>query len=71
MAGTAVTQQSTVSLRRANQILEKGDEDAAEEVLLEEAVTKDMTEEAGPSTTHNTHHRSETLREKWRILAQF
>ena len=44
MAGTAVTQQSPLSLRQANQIQATGDEDAVEEVLLEEAVINDVEE---------------------------
>ena len=71
MAGTAVAQQSPVPLRRANQIHATGDEGAADEVVPEEAVTKDMKEEVEALTAQNKHHRSETSREKWRILAQF
>ena len=43
---TAVTQQSPVPLRQANQIQVMGDKDVAEEVVPEEAVTKDVAEEA-------------------------
>ena len=43
----------------------------AEEVVLEEADTKYVAEELDASTAHNTHNRSETSREKWRILARF
>ena len=49
MAGTAVT--------RANQIQATGDEDAAKEVVPEEAVTKDVAEEADASTAQNKHYR--------------
>ena len=71
MAGTAVTQKSPVPLRRGNQIQATGDEDAAKEVKPEEAVTKNVAEEVDTSTAQHTHHRSETSREKWRILARF
>ena len=71
MAGTAVTQQSHVPLRQANKIQATGDEDAAEEVILQESFTKDVVEEVDASTTQHTHHRSETSREKWRVLARF
>ena len=71
MEGTAVMQQPPVPLIRANQVQATGDEDAAKEVILGEAVTKDVAEEADASTAHNTHHQSGTSREKWRILAQF
>ena len=71
MAGTAVTQQSPVPLRQVNQIQATGDEDAAEEVVPEEAATKDVTEEADASSAHHTHHRSENSREEWGILAGF
>ena len=42
MEGAAVTQKSPVTLRQANQIQATGEEDAAEEVIPEEAVTKDV-----------------------------
>ena len=71
MLGTAVTQQWTVPMRRVDQIQATGDEDAAEESVLEEAVTKDVAEEADSSTARYTHIWSETSREKWRILARF
>ena len=51
MAGTAVTQQSPVPLRRVNKIQATGYEDGAKEVVPEEAVTKDVSEEAGASTS--------------------
>ena len=50
MAETDVTQQSPVPLRRVNQIQARGKEDLAEEVVPEEAVTKDVVEEADAST---------------------
>ena len=66
-----MTQQSPVPLRRANKIQVMGDKGADEEVVPEEAVTKDAAEEADASTAHHTQHRSETSRRKWRILARF
>ena len=57
MAGKAVTQQSTVSLRGANQIEATGYKDAVDEVVPEELVTKDLAEEEDASTAHHTHHR--------------
>ena len=54
-----------------HQIHVTGDYEAAEEVVPEEAVTKNVAEEADDTTAHNTHHQSGTSREKWRILAQF
>ena len=51
-------------LRQSNQIQATGEEDADEEVVPEEAVTKDVAEEAVDSTAQHTHHRSETSREK-------
>ena len=71
MVGTAVTQQSSVPLIRANQVQATGDENAAEEVVTEEAVTKDVADEAEASTAHHTHHQSGTSRDKWNILARF
>ena len=56
MAGTAVTQKSPVPLRRANQIRATGDEDAAKEVVLEEATTKDVAEEVDTSTAQHTNN---------------
>ena len=56
MAGKAVMQQSPVPLRWVNQIQETGDEDAAKEVVPEDAVTKDVLEEVDVSIAHNTHH---------------
>ena len=55
MAGTAVTQQSPVPLRRANQIQATGDKDAVKEFVPEDAVTKDVAEEADASTAQHTH----------------
>ena len=62
MAGTAVTQQSPVPLRRENQIQTTGDEDAAEEVVPEEAETKGEAEEADASTVQHTHHQPENFK---------
>ena len=62
MVGTAGTQQSPVPKRQADQIQATGDEDVAEEVVPEEAVTKDVAEGADTSTAQNIHHQSETLR---------
>ena len=59
MTGKAVTQQSPVPLRLANQIQATGDKDAAEEVALEEAINKYVAEEADASTSEHTHHWSE------------
>ena len=62
MAGTAVTQKPPVHLRRANQIQATGDKDETKEVLPEEAVTKEVAEEADDSTAYHTHHQSEASR---------
>ena len=48
-----------------------GVEDVDEEVVPEEAVTKDMAEKADTSTAQHINHRSETSREKWRIWSGF
>ena len=66
-----MTQQSLVPLRRANQVQATGDEDAAEEVVPEEAVTKDVEDDMDDSTDQYTHHKSGTSRDKWRTLARF
>ena len=71
MAGTAVTQQSPMALRQVNQFQATGYEYAAKEVVPEEAVTKDVTEEVDASTAQHTHNQSGNPREKWRILARF
>ena len=71
MAGTTVTQQSPVPLRRANQVQEIGDKDADKELVPEEAVIKDMLNEADASNVIHTHHQAVTSREKWSILARF
>ena len=71
MARMTLTKQSPVPLRQANQIKATGDKDMAKEVVPEEEVTKDMTEEADASFVQHTLHCSETSREKWRILAWF
>ena len=64
MVGMAVTQQSPVPLREAIQIQSKGDKDADEEVVPDEAVTKNVVEVVDASTAQHIHHQSETLREK-------
>ena len=56
MEGTAVTQQSPVPPRQANQVQAMGEEDTAKEVLPWELVTKDVVEKTEVSTTHNAHH---------------
>ena len=56
MTGTAVTQQSPVPLRRSNQVQATGDEDAAKEVVTEEAFTKGVVDEAHTSTALHTHN---------------
>ena len=71
MVGTAVMQQLPVPIRWANQVQATGDKDAAEEVVQEEAVTKDMADESDALTTQRTYHPSGTSREKWSILARF
>ena len=48
-----------------------GENDVADEFVPEEAVNKDVAEEADASTDQHTHHQSETSREKWRILLRF
>ena len=62
MSGMAVTQQSPVPLRRANQVQETEADDAAKEVLLEEAFNKDVADEADVSTDLYTHHQLGTSR---------
>ena len=47
-----------------------GAEDAAEEVVPEYAVTKDVVVEAGASAALHLHHQLGTSREKWKILVQ-
>ena len=64
MAGTAVKQQSPVPLRGANQIQATGDEDAANEVVLEEAVTNNVVDNADASTDPHKHYQTVTSREK-------
>ena len=56
--GTAVTQQPPVPLRQANQVQAMGDEDVEKEVVPEEAVTKDVADEADTSTDQHTYHQS-------------
>ena len=60
MVGTAVTQKTPVSLRRENQVQAMGDEEASDEVISEEVVTKYMADESDASNAQNTHHQSET-----------
>ena len=62
MAGTEVTQQPTVPLRLADQIQSTGDKYADEEVVPEDAVTKDVEEKLDASTAQYTHHQSGTSR---------
>ena len=50
MAQTANRQQTPMPLRQENQVQATGDTDEAEEVVPEEAVTKDVAEEAYAST---------------------
>ena len=64
-------QQSTVTLRRENKVQATGDKDAAKKFVLEEAVNKDVADEADASTAHNTHNQSGISREKWSILSRF
>ena len=49
---------------------ETGYEYTAKEVIPEEAVTRDVTEEADASTYQHTHHLSETSWEKLVVLEQ-
>ena len=66
-----MTQQSPVPLRRVNQVQTKEEEEEAGEVVPEEAVTKDVVDEADVSIAQHTNHQSGTSREKWRVLARF
>ena len=70
MAGTAVTQKSPMLLRRANKVQTTGAKEAARGVVPEEAVTKDVEEEADTSTLQHKNHLLENSREKWKFLAQ-
>ena len=66
MAKTAVTRQPPeLLISRENKM-----RPTAEEVMEEKAVIKDAAVEADASTTHPTHHTSETSREKLTILAR-
>ena len=56
---------------RVNQVKARGAEDATEEVVLEEAATKNVAEKSEDSTAPHTHHGSGTSREKWMILARY
>ena len=63
--------QSTVLLTLLeNQVQAMGAEDVAEEVVHEEAITKDVADKAETSTTQHTHKKLETSREKLIILVQ-
>ena len=63
MPGMVVTRQSPALLTLpVNQVQETWAEDAAEDAVQEEAVTKDLTGEADASTAQYTHHISETSR---------
>ena len=64
-------QQPPVPLIRSNQIKATGDEDAAEEVIPEEAFIKDVGEEEEAPTSQYIYSRPGTSRENWRILARF
>ena len=46
----------------------RGYEDAAKEVLPEEAVTKEVADKTENSTAHHTHNLSETEMEKLWVL---
>ena len=56
MVGTAVTQETPVSLRRENQVQAMGDEEASDEVISEEAVTKYVVDEVNALITQYTYH---------------
>ena len=56
MAGTAVTQQPPMPLRQDNHVQATWDEDAAKEIVPEDAVTKDVAEEADTSIAQHTYH---------------
>ena len=57
MARTAVTQKPLVLLTlQENQVQETVAEDAAEEILQEEEVTKDVAGEEGTSIAQHKHH---------------
>ena len=69
MEGTAVMQQSSVLMTLPeNQVQETGAEDTSNEIVPEETVTKDVADETEYSTTQNTHHGSDNLRDKLKIL---
>ena len=69
MAETAVTQQPPViRTLRENQVQATGAEDASDEIVPEEAVTKDVADEAEYSTAQHTHNQSDNLRHKMTIL---
>ena len=61
-------QSSTLLILQANQAKSTGTKNVAEEVLHEEAVTKDVVGEVDNSTDQHTYHQSETSREKLTIL---
>ena len=56
MLGTAVTRKSFVLMIRENQVQSTGADDAAKEVVPEEAVTKDEADDTDASTSLHTHH---------------
>ena len=56
MLGTAVTRKSFVLMIRENQVQSTGADDAAKEVVPEEAVTKDAADDTDASTSLHTHH---------------
>ena len=47
-----------------------GDEDVYDEVVQEEAVTKDVAGESDNPNAQHTHHQSETSREKLTMLVR-
>ena len=71
MAEMAVTQKPPVLLRQENQMQATGSEDAAGEVVPEEAVKKDVADKEDAVTALHTYYQSGTSSKKWRILAQY
>ena len=72
MSGMAVAQQPPkIMVLWVNQVISTGDEDATKEVVLEEAVTKNVADKAKASTASHTHHELGTSRDKWMILARY
>ena len=66
--GDGSAQQSPVLLRQVNQVQATEGEDVAKEFLPEDAVTKDVEDEANTSTAKHTHDLSETSRGNWTIF---